>query len=167
MAADAKRNIGMFWEDIKKPPYTLLFNDKLSALRLWRCVEISRSVELVLTKEGETLSGNARLIAVHGNRFILHRVFQFLQLDKFDELSVDFDPIKATAEEETTKVLNQIIAVVEEYYRDSYLNTFFKSGSKCAELAELLPDPPPLPQIAYFESERKSQQMSLFEKIDE
>lgn len=41
----AKREVGKLWEDITKPPYTILFNISTSAVRMWRAVGIMRAVE--------------------------------------------------------------------------------------------------------------------------
>ncbi|OHB71737.1 MAG: hypothetical protein A2V70_15500, partial [Planctomycetes bacterium RBG_13_63_9] len=41
-AVQAKREIGRLWEDIEKPPYTLLFNEGTSATDVWKAVQIMR-----------------------------------------------------------------------------------------------------------------------------
>jgi hypothetical protein len=39
----AKREVSKLYDDIKQPPYTVLFNPSITALRVWRCVQIAES----------------------------------------------------------------------------------------------------------------------------
>lgn len=142
LAADAKSKLGALWEDIKKAPYTLIFNDRLTAYRLWHSVEIMRAVEAAL--EHEKAGGEAirRRIAIHGNRFVLHRVFQFLPLERFDSPDLKLGLLKQQATKQTHRVLEETTKVIDERFNDSYLNNFFKSGQKCAEVSAYLPEVP-------------------------
>jgi hypothetical protein len=72
----AKREVSRLYEDIKTAPYTVLFNSSTTALRLWRAVQVMRVVDTNLKAYQTTYEGRARLIAIHGNRFILHLVFK-------------------------------------------------------------------------------------------
>lgn len=163
LAAGAKRNVGMLWGDITKPPYTLLFNTTLTASRVWSCVRVARIVEDFLSKERETEDGYRRRIAVHGNRFILHRVFQMLPQDKFDDINFAVDSISNEIIDETAKILTKIVSIVEKSYESVYLNTFFKNSSSCEELNEYLPELPNTPRIPYFASANdETQQLELF-----
>jgi hypothetical protein len=78
LAMQAKREVSKLYEDIKKPPYIYLFNAGLTAMRMWRCVEIMHSVEAALKHEQRTRDGREKLVAVHGNRFVLHGVIKRL-----------------------------------------------------------------------------------------
>lgn len=168
LAAHAKRNLGVLWEDITRPPYKLIFNDRLTALRLWRCIEVLRVVEARLDEEKENRERQttAWRIVVHGNRFILHRVFQILPFHTFDMLELNMDPILKQASEEVARAVDGIASVVEQHFPDSYLNSFFKSGSKCAELAQLLPKLPMVPHTPYFGEESGLGQLTLFENLE-
>jgi hypothetical protein len=161
LAADAKRNISRLWVDIDKEPYTLIFNEALTALRLWRSVEISRAVRSRIEEEKASCEGRARLVAIHGRRFILHRVFQSLPLGEFDEVDLDMSPILLQAREQAVIELEQITEAIGEHFPDSYLNNFFKSGSKCQKLNKLLPDIEARP-TAYY-SKASPVQTPLFE----
>lgn len=161
LAADAKRYISQLWGDIKQPPYTLIFNANLSAHRLWRTVEIARIVENRLQSEKSKLSGNARMVAVHGNRFLLHRVLNSLPLHRFDELDLDMKPVYEQASEMTITELSLVSKEVDEHFPNEYLNTFFKSGSKCVKLVEFLPKLSPIQPTKYFED--KPIQPTLFD----
>ncbi|MFN8401315.1 MAG: AIPR family protein [Anaerolineales bacterium] len=163
LAAGAKRNVGMLWGDITKPPYTLLFNNALTASRVWTCIKVARVVEDFLSKERETEDGYRRRIAVHGNRFILHRVFQMLPQEKFDDINFNIDTVVDEILNETQKILSKITEVIQNSYGTVYLNTFFKNASACEELSEHLPELPHTPKIPYFASANdETQQLELF-----
>lgn len=163
LAAGAKRNVGMLWGDITKPPYTLLFNNILSASRVWNCVLAARIVEDLLSKERETEDGYRRRIAVHGNRFILHRVFQVLPQERFDDINFTVASISKEIVKETDKILTEIAKIVVNTYGTVYLNTFFKNASTLEELNEHLPELPSIPKIPYFASVNdETQQLELF-----
>jgi hypothetical protein len=139
----------------------LIFNENLSALRLWRSVEISRIVESTLQSEKSKLSNIERLIAVHGNRFILHRVLQTLPLDKFDMSDFDMSPSYKQAVQETLAELEKMHDVIRLHFPNEYLNTLFKSRSKCEQLISFLPKSSSIPKTRYF-SKREDLQPPLF-----
>jgi len=138
LAVQAKREIGKLWEDIKKPPYKLLFNPNLSAVRLWRSVEILRIVESSLEEEKVKKEGRDRLIAIHGNRFILHLVFKCLSLEKNDEKSLDMKSIKILAANETKVVLKNLTKIMNKEFKKSYPANLFKNKAKCVEAVSML-----------------------------
>jgi hypothetical protein len=164
LAADAKSAVGKLWEDIKRPPYTLIFNDELSAARMWHSVQILRAVETALEHEKVTSDSETirRFVAIHGNRFILHRVFQILPVHEFDDLDLDLEPIMKRAREEAIRILDETTRVVQEHYPDSYLNSFFKSGRKCSTLEEKLPKQPTQTRTPYLDASQKITQPDLF-----
>ena len=51
-----------------------------------------RIVDSTLKEVSVETSGRERLIAVHGNRLVLHLVFRHLARDKFDEPIFDMGP---------------------------------------------------------------------------
>jgi len=138
LAVQAKREIGKLWEDINKAPYKILINSGLSAWRLWRCVEIMRTVESVLKEEQIKREARNRLIAIHGNRLILNRIFGALSTEEFDDPNLDVDFAKTLASEETVRVLDKLTTIVNEKFSKSYPANLFKNKSKCAEIVNLL-----------------------------
>lgn len=117
LSADAKRNVSVLWQDIESPPYTLLFNSRLTAYRLWRCVEVARAVESVLAYERTRRIGEERRVAYHGNRFVLHWVFKQLPLDQFDELNVDLESIQEQARNQVPQFIDEIAATVKHRFQ--------------------------------------------------
>lgn len=67
LAVQAKREVGMLYEDITKPPYNVIFNNGTTAKALWEAVTVLRTVESELKKEQYERSGKEQLIAIHGN----------------------------------------------------------------------------------------------------
>ena len=80
LAVYAKRYISGLWEDIKKDPYTAIFNESVTGRYLWGLVRIEREIEEALNQAAAHKFGRERLILVHGNRFIAHCVFRFVDI---------------------------------------------------------------------------------------
>jgi AIPR protein len=134
LAVSAKRYISGLWDDIKKEPYTKLFNDSTSAVYLWHIVQLMTAVDAKLADEAESLEGRERLIAVHGNRFILFCVFSQVDLNELKDPNCDLDPVKAKCEQLALDTLNAIVPAINENFPDSYPGNIFKNQDRQAEL---------------------------------
>ncbi len=137
LAIQAKREIGRLWEDIDKQPYKILFNGSVSGPALWKLVQVLRAVDESLETMSRDADGRNRLLAVHGNRFISHLVYQAVcaQLDAQDvNLAPEF---KEYVEVQTKKAYLQLLLLVDEIYPDSYLASLFKNRSKCQALKDV------------------------------
>ena len=136
LCVQAKREMVQLYDDITQTPYKKLFNASVSALKLWRAVEIMRVVGETL-REQANLEGKDRLIAVHGNRFILHLVFR--ALNKFDSVPQDeFEKMKKRIPEIALEMLASTTAEKETQAKGSYPASVFKNASKCKGLAEAI-----------------------------
>ena len=133
----AKREVGKLWEDITKPPYTILFNQGTSALRMWRAVEIMRAVETELKAFQSNTEGKPKLIATHGNRFVLHAILH----SALDPNSADLDATRKAVPKAVDAALASLIAATMKLYKDSYPSNLFKNLSKCRELAKEMTQP--------------------------
>ncbi len=81
--------------------------------------------------------GKDRLIAVHGNRFVLHLVFR--SLDNYDSASQeDFEAVKKRIPELTLEALGKVTAAKEKQAATSYPANFFKNATKCKELEAVI-----------------------------
>lgn len=136
MAVQAKREIGRLWVDIKRAPYTRIFNPSVTALKLWRVVQVMRAVEHALKDEQRKREGRSRGVAVHGNRLILHLVFRSLPVDEFNDADFGFSSVLARVKRNSIDVLNRLTQLVEERYPTSYLASLFKNASKCKTLVD-------------------------------
>jgi hypothetical protein len=121
LAVQAKREIGLLWDDIERAPYKTLFNAGVTGPDLWRAVEVVRSVEAVLQAHRGYEDGRRRLLAVHGNRLIAHLVFA--TMDTGVELPAHVESVYET-----------LFNVVEELFPDAYLASLFKNLTKCQQL---------------------------------
>lgn len=99
---------------------------------MWRSVEVMRIADETLKKQASR-EGKDRLIAVHGNRFVLHLVFQSLDNYETTDQS-DFEKTKARIPELTLYVLAKVTAAKEKQAASSYPANFFKNATKCKEL---------------------------------
>ncbi|HEX4959938.1 MAG TPA: AIPR family protein [Thermoanaerobaculia bacterium] len=131
VAVQAKREISRLWEDIHKPPYKLLFNSGLTGLRLWRTVEILRSIDGELRAIQSKSLGHERNVVVHLNRLIAHLVFAGLPMSQIEDLHLDMDLIKTRAKKLTDEVTTKVSEKVGELFPNAYLGSLFKNLSKC------------------------------------
>jgi hypothetical protein len=141
LAVQAKREVGQLWQDITKPPYTTLFNKSLGAPTMWRAVLIMRTVEKTLETADKESLPRGELVAVHGNRFILHRVFADPTVKIYrDPVTREDDIIKA-AQESTQKILVDLAQLINVAYPKDYLANFFKNVQKNRDLDTLMSNP--------------------------
>jgi len=138
LAVQAKREIGRLWENIERPPYKLIFNGSVSGLKLWRCVDVLRTVEGELKTIQDQEEGKPRSIAVHGNRLILHAVMQRLPVAEFSDPQHDMDATRARAILATHKMFESIAREVEKQFPGSYVASLFKNATKCKAIVEAI-----------------------------
>jgi hypothetical protein len=131
-AVDAKMRISKLYEDITRPPYTVLFNSSLTAGKLWQAVQVLRSVDDFLKGPQSTKEGKDRLTAVHGNRVLLHLVFRELGARVFNDGS------QADALNQIPRIaaglLDKLTKEVTVTYATSYPANIFKSPKKCRDI---------------------------------
>ena len=133
LAVQAKREIGMLYEDITKTPYTAIFNPSTTAPAMWRAVTILRLVDSVLKEQQMDKSGKEQLIAIHGNRFVLHIVFQRLEDAEASRPGDD----EQRKQQITGLVISSLAATITnvlEHYSTAYPANLFKNASKCRDL---------------------------------
>jgi hypothetical protein len=128
-----KREVSRLYEDITKPPYVVLFNASVSALKVWRAVDVLRRVDVFLRNAAGSKDGKDRLVAIHGNRLILHLVFKKLGSDIFviDNADAEMAKVPTMAEECLEAVTAQILL----NYSSSYPGQLFKNITKCKQIA--------------------------------
>jgi AIPR protein len=129
----AKREVSRLYDDIEKPPYTLLFNSTLTALKVWRAVEVLRRLDVFLKEAQSNKEGKERLIAIHGNRLLLFLVFRELSPAIFD--GDDADSALAKVPQIATRCLARLTAEIIQNYSASYPGQLFKNITKCKAIA--------------------------------
>jgi hypothetical protein len=144
-SVQSKREVGKLWEDITKSPYTTLFNHSTNPLRLWRVVEIMRIVDSELKGFQATLEGKQKLIAIHGNRLVLHMVFRVASL-KADDPTTDLEPLRQQVPAVAKEILEKLFDAIVMLYPSAYPSNLFKNLTKCKELAKEIASPAAPPQ---------------------
>lgn len=131
MTVQAKREVGKLWEDIQREPYTKLFNDELSAKHLWRAVKVLRIVAHELSQIDTSKLPRGNLVAVHGNRFVLHRVFMAPEVKRYRDLTFPEVELERAARTATRAVIAALAADIQEHHSGAYLANLFKNLQKC------------------------------------
>lgn len=131
IAVASKRYISGLWENTKKDRYTRLFNDQTKALDLWMKVKVMRAVDARLAEIAASLQGREKLVAVHGNRFVLYRLFS--------EYGTSNTKIKNIIDQGkvaqiTDEIFNKVKPIVNEKFSDSYPGNVFKNTDKQFEI---------------------------------
>lgn len=138
LAVSAKRYISGLWDDIKKEPYTRLFNDSTSAVYLWNIVRLMYAVDDFLAARAGQLTGRERLIAIHGNRFILYKVFSQVDLQSLKQQGFDLETVRKQCEKLASECLSSIIPQINSLYPDSYPGNLFKNQDRQTQLLKAI-----------------------------
>lgn len=133
--------MGQLWYDIEKPPYTTLFNEQLTAKPMWRAVLILREVQKQLAETDKTEIVRGDWLAIHGNRFILHRVFLDPTVKNFRNPHLDENQLLIAASVATDRALNELSGLVQQRHPNAYLANLFKNMQKCKNLDYRLSNP--------------------------
>jgi hypothetical protein len=131
----AKREIGKLWDDITKPPYNVLFNDKLGVHVLWRVIKVYRAVAKYLNESKAKEKDRKRAVCVFGNYFILHVVLQNIPKDEILNPSIDFVTYMVNdLQKLITQVFDKTFEVSEEEYPTALMHQLFRNYSKCSAI---------------------------------
>jgi hypothetical protein len=134
LAVVAKRYIGGLWKDIAKPPYTTIFNERTKARDLWRVVIVLRAVDAAMTRLDYSRVERGDQILVHGNRLLLHAVFQDSTVHRYKDPLLSESALRQAATEATERAFLKIGKAVKDKHSGSYLQPLFKNAHKCKEL---------------------------------
>ena len=134
----AKSGVGKLWESIHSAPYIDIFNSKTHASQLWNAVSIMRCVDSVLDLEKKKRTGREKMVIMHGNRFILHCVFQKLGIEQWDIDEKRQKTILQKARRLTSRIAEATFTEIETKYHGAYLNSLFKNFTKCGELQQAI-----------------------------
>lgn len=131
----AKREIGRLWEDIKLPPYTDLFNDKLKHTKLWNLIRAYREVMKYLGQNKEQKTGREKSTYTLGNYFILHIMFCLMDKEKY------LNPTKLPTYLKSKEFNTLLPTVIEACYKEgeksyptSLIHQLYRNMTKCEDL---------------------------------
>ncbi|WP_420961542.1 AIPR family protein [Brucella sp. IR073] len=137
LAVSSKRYISGLWENTKRDPYTRLFNDKTTADYLWSAVRVMNAVDEELVALSQEHTGRDRLVAVHGNRFILFCVFNLIDLNNIKYTQSD-EEISNLCAEITRTITSSLIEIISNKFPEAYPGNIFKNQERQSELVAAL-----------------------------
>jgi hypothetical protein len=134
-AVTAKREIGRLWDDITKAPYKDLFNEDLKVHRLWRCINIYRTVSKYLNDLKLHKTGRERSIYTYGNYFILNIVINKIPSESLMNPGYDFSTfITNNLHTLISEITVKVVQVTEENYPTALIHQLFRNYTKCTDL---------------------------------
>ena len=137
LAVQVKREISVIWRNTDAKPYTDLFNDSVTGLAVWRCVQIMRLVENELHELRKRIDiPRADLTGTHMNRTILHLVFQDPEVRHRNHDDIKNAEILDVAKEAVHRIFPRVAEYLEAHHPTEYLGTLSKNTQKCVELAK-------------------------------
>jgi AIPR protein len=135
-AVQAKDKVSVLYEDVSKAPYKALFNPRLSSVRLWKIVQIHRTIEDQLKIEKRKRQGRESMLCVHGNRFLARQVFRKLLAFDLDDPRQNIQGILSLIEEYTISMIDLTANAIAIKYPDSYLANLFRNKTKCHDIED-------------------------------
>lgn len=131
----AKREVGKLWEDINSAPYTDIVNDRLSAIKAWRCISIMNRMALYIKEKSKSISGRERMCLIHSNRFTLHLILNHINPQILLDANYDFNTF---CKDELPSLIEsterRIFSIVEEHYSQSLVHQVFRNYTKCRDI---------------------------------
>lgn len=135
--ARAKRDKKLLWERGSEGAYRALFGQRPSAHRVWRSVQVVRTVEQHLESSQGEREGRAAAIAREAKLLTSHVVFRLLELDRIDDPEFRWEDELARVPELTGSVLDRLIHHVDaDFGTNSYPITVFKNVERCGLLVQ-------------------------------
>jgi len=135
----AKREIGVFWDDIEKEPYRLLFNDRLHPTTLWKAVLIYRKTMEHLIKEKGTKSGRESSFYVFGNYVVLNIVFENLNREHIYNPAFSINEIERSGlKEKIEDAIANVYVASEDLFPTSLMHQLYRNFTKCKAIKDLI-----------------------------
>lgn len=131
----AKREVGKLWEDINSMPYTDIVNDRLSAVKAWRCITIMNCLNGYIKEKAKSISGRERMCLIHSNRFALHLILNQINPQILLDPSYDFAEFRDKDLHSMLEFIeSSIYSIVEKHYSQSLVPQIFKNFTKCRDI---------------------------------
>ncbi len=136
LSVTAKREVGKLWESMNSAPYTDLFNNNLSSIRLKHTLMIYRKIqsELKRIQKPENEARTNRILVL-GNLFISHLVLQQVEMKDLENKSLNItEYLESKINPLVTDYANKTIDVVNANYSNSNIPQLFRNYSKCRDI---------------------------------
>jgi hypothetical protein len=132
LAITAKREIGKFWENTKKPPYTDVIRSNVHGQHVFNAVRLQREIDSAIVSLAKAKQGKDETILIWGNRIIASIIFASLGSTWVTAKSNEIDAIIGSKKlnSAVAEVAELLINVVNKSYASGYIANTFKSVSK-------------------------------------
>jgi len=140
LAVQAKREIGRFYDNLNKAPYKTIFNPQTNGIYLRNAVFSLRKIDEIinsLISELPKKSGKKYGILVHGNRMLAFLTFRKIAIHK-NANNFDFDIDSIDWMSDTKEILEKLMQVIEDNYKEKFLATLFKNASICKAISDVI-----------------------------
>jgi hypothetical protein len=138
-----KREIGKLWENLDRAPYKKLFNPLITGTYVYNCVQIQKQIDILIDMKAKSFAdGRQSGVLIHGNRLLAMFIYQDinpLRL-KNDKLIVKDEFSNEYLEQVLDKYFKTLYYIFDNTYPNAIIPTFFKNGSKCQDIVNLVPD---------------------------
>jgi hypothetical protein len=132
------------WERGSQGIYDVIFRPQPSVYRLWRAVQVTRSLRHSLHQLRPRYEGRGAALIDHGTYLLAHLVFRSLDLEAIDEP----DPAEewlSTATERvpvlTQELLSAVVAAIDDLYTErSKIRAVCSDVARCREVVERVLD---------------------------
>lgn len=125
----AKREISRLLDDTTKPPYKTLFNEKLTAQKLYKAIIIFRKVDSQIKSLKWSVGDVHSLIITHGSYLIFHLVFQLVEKALLNNPNADLNSDKLNKIEEISKdIIDKVVFEYNRVFRGKFPPTVFKNA---------------------------------------
>lgn len=136
LAVQAKREIGKFYENVNKQPYTTIFNIGTTGRYVYIAVKCLRKIEQLIQDKISSLpkrSGKAYGTLIHGNRMLAYLVLKQINIHTLvQQNEIDLDPL--TIPDKFNLAYEKLLNIIEHHYPDKVLGTLFKNATICKKI---------------------------------
>lgn len=130
-----KKQSGKLWDDPQRAPYTNLFNNNVSALKIMKAVGIFRHISSVMDIRASNSFGRKRSINKYGNAFITHIVCQKISTKYWSDTYHAYAQIlESELPSLVENSIDSLHELVEEEYPDSMIVYVLRNFTKCRYL---------------------------------
>lgn len=143
LAVQVKREIGVIWADTTAPPYTEIFNERLTSTHVWRSVLVLRTVDEELQRLRSSEAPRSDMVAIHMNRLILHLVFQDPSIRRSHNDRAAEEDLVVAAQAAVRAIFDNVSGYLEDHHAGEYLASLSKNSGKCEAMVKLLGRPAP------------------------
>lgn len=139
LSVQAKREVGKLWESMNTAPYTELFNESLTSIRLMHTLRIYRAIQTQLKTLMNSEEGRNKRILILGNLFITHLIMQQTERCVLENKSLDVTLyLNETIKPLVGTYAAKTIEAVNTEYQNSNIPQLFRNFTKCRHLKDII-----------------------------